>query len=290
MDGMLSSVYDGQLWSDFMQYKGVPFLASPHSYASTLNLDGFQPYKHLTYSVGVLYLSVLNLPSHLRYSKAYTIVVGILPGPHEPKLTVNTYLEPLVNDLLELWRGVSFNVNGSGETIVRCALLCVSPAGRKASGFLAHSANLGCTKCMHVFAGSVGSKIYSGCDKCKRIPRTNETYRNNALSLLHCKRKTELKMKESACGCRYSTVRLPYYNPIQMLPIDPMHTLCLCVAKHFLSKVLMERNLISASHFSLSQNRVDRIRVPAGVGRILWGAICLKSIHSLTFINVASHL
>ena len=142
-----------------MQCEGVPFLASPHSYALILNLDWFQPYKHLTYSVGVLYLSVLNLPSHLRYSKAYTILVGILPGPHEPKLTVNTYLVLLVNDLLELWRGVLLNVNGSGETNVRCALLCVacdSPAGRKACGFLAHSANLGCTKCMHVFSGSVG--------------------------------------------------------------------------------------------------------------------------------------
>ena len=133
-----------------MQCEGVPFLASPHSYGLILNLDWFQPYKHLTYSVGVLYLSVLNLPSHLRYSKAYTILVGILPGTHEP---VNTYLEPLV---LELWRGVLLNVNSSGETNVRCALLCVacdSPAGRKACGFLAHSANLGCTKCRHVFSG-----------------------------------------------------------------------------------------------------------------------------------------
>ena len=242
---MLSSVYDGQIWSDFMQCEGVPFLASPHSYGLILNLDWFQPYKHLTYSVGVLYLSVL------RYSKAYTILVGILPGPHEPKLTVNTYLEPLVNDLLELWRGVLLNVNGSGETNVCCALLCVacdSPAGRKACGFLAHSANLGCTKCRHVFSGSVGNKKYSGFEKSKWIPRKNETHCNNTLSLLHCKTKTELTLKESACGCRYSS--LPYFNPIRMLPIDPMHTLFLGVAKHILSKVWMGKNIILAAPHS----------------------------------------
>ena len=132
-----------------------------------LNLDWFQPYKHITYSIGVLYLSVLNLPSQLRYSNAYTILVGILPGPHEPKLTVNTYLEPLVKDLLDFWKGVPLNVNGVGYKNIRCALLCVacdSPAGRKACGFLGHSAKLGCTKCLKEFPGCVGFKKYSGFD------------------------------------------------------------------------------------------------------------------------------
>ena len=270
MDGTLSAIYDGQIWSDFIQYEGVPFLASPHSYALILNLDWFQPYKHLTYSVGVLYLSVLNLPSHIRYSNAHTILVGILPGPKEPKLTVNTYLEPLVNDLMEFWSGVRLYVNGCGETIVRCALLCVacdSPAGRKACGFLGHTANLGCTKCTKVFSGPVGFKKYSGFEKSEWIPRTNETHRANSLSLLHCKTKTELKMEESACGSRYSVLlSLPYFNPIRMLPIDPMHNLFLGVAKHFLSKVWIDKRIILTSDFSLIQDRVDRI--PAGVGRI----------------------
>ena len=53
-------------------------------------------------------------------------------------------------------------------------------------------------------------------------------------------------------GCRYSVLlSLPYFNPIRMLAIDPMHTLFLCVAKHFLSKVLISKNLLLASHFNL---------------------------------------
>ena len=76
-------------------------------------------------------------------------------------------------------------------------------------------------------------------------------------------------MKESEYGCCYSVLlSLPYFNPIRMLAIDPMHTLFLCVAKHFLSKVLISKNLLLASHFNLIQNRVDKIRVPAGLGRI----------------------
>ena len=59
----------------------------------------------------------------------------------------------------------------------------------------------------------------------------------------------------------------PFYLvfPIRMLPIDPMHTLFLGVAKHM---VWMGKNMILASHFSLIQDRVDRVRVPAGIGRI----------------------
>ena len=76
-------------------------------------------------------------------------------------------------------------------------------------------------------------------------------------------------MKESEYGCRYSVLlSLPYFNPIRMLAIDPMQTLFLYVAKHFLSNVLISKNLLLASHFNLIQNRVDRIRVPAGLGRI----------------------
>ena len=188
-----------------MEVEGKPFLNRPFNYGFILNLDWFQPYKHLTYSVGVIYLSVLNLPSHIRYLDVNTILVGVLPGPHEPKSTINTYLEPLVNDLMEFWGGVPLYVNGLGQKTVRGALLCVScdsPAGRKACGFLSHSANYGCTKCKNVFTGGVGQKDYSGFDRNNWVYRCNDVHRSDALRLLHCKTKTELKRKESACGCR----------------------------------------------------------------------------------------
>ena len=117
--GILKSVFDGKMWNDFLCYDSTPFLQDPYNYGLILNLDWFQPYKHLSYSVGVLYLSVLNLPSHLRYKDTYTIIIGVLPGPHEPKLTVNSYMEPLVNDLLAFWSGVSLHVHGVGEKKVR---------------------------------------------------------------------------------------------------------------------------------------------------------------------------
>ena len=205
---MLSSVYDGNVWKESLDVNNKLFVDGQYHYGFILNLDWFQPYKHLSYSVGVIYLSVFNLPSHIRYADANTLLVGILPGPNEPKGTINSYLEPLVNDLLEFWNGVSLYVKGIGEKTVRCALLCVScdsPAGRKACGFLSHSAHFGCTKCKKVFAGGVGQKDYSGFDRHNWVYRCNNLHRSDALGLLHCKTKTALKRKQSA-------IRMPLFH------------------------------------------------------------------------------
>ena len=64
-----------------------------------LNVDWFRPHKHSPGSVGVLYLVLLSLPRHERYKLENIIVVGILPRPSAPKLTANTFLEPLVREL-----------------------------------------------------------------------------------------------------------------------------------------------------------------------------------------------
>ena len=94
-----------------------------------MHMDWFQPYKHLTYSVGIIYLSVLNLPRSMRYQLQNICLIGIIPGPREPGLTVNEYLDPLVNDLLKLWNKVELDVcvgSGTEQKIVRGAIICCS--------------------------------------------------------------------------------------------------------------------------------------------------------------------
>ena len=61
------------------------------------------------------------------------MLVGVIPGPHEPPINLNSYIEPLVSELLSLWRGKELNIYGhSSKVVVRCALLCAAcdlPAG-----------------------------------------------------------------------------------------------------------------------------------------------------------------
>ncbi len=49
---------------------------------------------------------------------------------------------------------------------------------------------------------------------------------------MKCKTKTE-RQKESELGCHYSVIlKLPYFDPVRMLMVDPMHNLFLGGAKH----------------------------------------------------------
>ena len=73
---------------------------------------------------------------------------------------------------------------------------------------------------------------------------------------------------ESQLGCRYSVLlKLPYFNPINMLVIDPMHNLFLGTAKHML-KLWLKKDLIKKADFDSLQNTVDSIVVPSEVGRV----------------------
>ena len=145
----LRDVYDGQMWDHFMyDSDGVPFLASPNNFLLMLNCDWFQPFKHTTFSVGVVYIVVANLPRHIRFTRDHVLLVGIIPGPTEPSRTISTFLEPLVKELQSVWKGVSIKIRNN-DVVIRAALSCVAcdvPAGRKLGGFIGHKGKRGCTK------------------------------------------------------------------------------------------------------------------------------------------------
>ena len=57
----LSDLYGGKIWKEFLNYSGEPFLALPTGIGFMLNIDWFPPYTHKVYSVGVIYLVIMNL-------------------------------------------------------------------------------------------------------------------------------------------------------------------------------------------------------------------------------------
>lgn len=177
----LCDVYDGRMWKAFSSFDGTPFLSEPGNLGLILNFDFFQPFEHLQYSVGVIYMSILNLPRDRRYKRENVILVGIIPGPHEPEKNINSFLKPLVSDLMKFWDGVELNVASYNcKKKVRCAVMCIScdlPAGRKMCGFLGHNARLGCSRCLKKFPGPFGSLDYSGFDRENWEMRSSEKHR-----------------------------------------------------------------------------------------------------------------
>ena len=60
-----------------------------------LNCDWFQPFERTQYSVGVLYAVILNLPRSIRFKPENVLIIGIIPGPDEPPLVINSYLKAM---------------------------------------------------------------------------------------------------------------------------------------------------------------------------------------------------
>jgi len=115
-----------------------------------INVDWFQPFKHVSYSVGVIYAVIVNLPRSIRYKTENVIIIGIIPRPHEPKQHINSYLGPLVSELLELQAGQWFETS-FGRQFLKCVMIGLAsdiPATRKAAGFVGHNATKGCSWCL----------------------------------------------------------------------------------------------------------------------------------------------
>jgi len=220
----------------------------------------------------VIYLTVLNLPRFLRYKRENIILIGIIPGPHEPKLNINSFLKPLVDEFQGFWTGVDLTVcTEPQKRTVKAAILCVTcdlPAGRKVCGFLSHSATLGCSKCLKTFPGAVGKKDYSGFDTTEWPKQTDEGHRNSILEIKKCKTKTKQKEEEARYGCRYSCLlELSYFDAPRMLCIDPMHNLFLGIGKHMIT-IWENQDYVQRKDFESIQEFIDSMAVPSDVGRI----------------------
>ena len=116
--GTFRDVYDGRVWREFQSKDSESFFEIPGRYGFTMNVDWFQPYKHSPYSVGAIYLAMMNLPREERYKQENIIIAGIIPGPDEPSKDINGYLKPLVSELIALWEeGIEYKA--ADDTKVR---------------------------------------------------------------------------------------------------------------------------------------------------------------------------
>lgn len=271
--GYMTDVYDGRLWEEWQVMDGRDFLASPFSLVTTINLDWFQPFTHVNYSVGVLYMVILNLPREQRYKIENIILISIIPGPREPKHTINSFLTPLVEELNDLWNGISVTIGTSPKrtVMVRLAVMCIAcdiPAVRKMCGFAGHSACLGCSKCKHRFEQKSWGMDYSGFDRTQWDLRNSIEHTEHARKYLNAQTASHQNEYLSENGVRYSVLlELPYLDLVRNHIIDPMHNLLLGTAKHVM-KTWMVKGIVASKDLQLLEERVSKLQCPYDVGRI----------------------
>lgn len=201
--------------------------------------------------------------------------MGILPGPSEPKLTANTYLKPLVEELKLLWKwGERFSVSDSiFKKAIKVGLICITcdiPASRKIGGFMGHMANQGCSRCKRQFSQN-GHLDFSGFDRDLWPPRTSDEHKKLARDTLFETSPASMQARCSQHGARYSVLHeLEYFDCIRYFVVDPMHNLYLGTAKYMMKNVWLneESPLLNDEDFKKMQAAVDAMVTPQDIGRI----------------------
>ncbi|KAF8592841.1 hypothetical protein BDV93DRAFT_462282 [Ceratobasidium sp. AG-I] len=164
------------------------------------------------------------------------ILVGVTPGPHEPNVdTINNFLKPMVDELLELWNdGMTIKRVGKKYrslhhihvALIACA--CDTPAARKVGGFPGTGARYPCTACW-----CSHNELHVYDKKFPRRSRKEHKRASKAYKVLPNKNQKEKFVsaryqQDQPGGYRYSVLlRLPYWDPTIMVVVDPMHCLFL---------------------------------------------------------------
>ena len=66
----------------------------------------------------------MNLPRSIRNKQENILLAGLIPGPQEPEHDLNSFLEPLVEDLLHFWDGIDLSIVCSSAKKKRFVVHC----------------------------------------------------------------------------------------------------------------------------------------------------------------------
>jgi hypothetical protein len=84
-------------------------------------------------------------------------------------------------------------------------------------------------------------------------------------------------------GVRWSELlRLPYFDPIRFLSIDPMHCLFLGIAKWIVKRIWVDENILKPETLKEIQKKMNQFQVPADIGRIPGKVECGEGFANFT--------
>ena len=228
----MEDVWDARHLCRVLLKKGERFLPGPVDetrLAFSFSMDSFNPY-HMkeakqTVSSTAIWLTLLNLPSHLRYRPENMFLAGIIPGPKKPSLSdVNHSTKLLVDVLLEFFDpGVWYSRTAKhrhGRRVRAILMPIVSdmPAARQAGGFASPTATSFCTLC------NLKIQDIENLDRHTWPERDVGEHIRYARQWRDAQTTKEQETLFKNHGIRWSALLdLPYWNPILFTAIEPMH-------------------------------------------------------------------
>ena len=107
VDNELSHPADGEAWKEFDRIH-FDFAADPRNIKLGIATDGFNPFGNMStsYSMWPVFVVPYNLPPWACMDQSNFMMSLLIPGPASLGKDFNVFLEPLVEELLQLWTGV----------------------------------------------------------------------------------------------------------------------------------------------------------------------------------------
>jgi hypothetical protein len=155
-DNLVRHPCDLKAWKHFEENVDPLFKQDPRNIYFALAADGINPYTQIrsTWSTWPVLLLNYNLPPWLCTKKFFIMLALLISGKQLVKLeNFDVFMEPLVEELLELWEGVpAYDILkdvGSREFTLRGVLLWTihDYPGYGTVGGFAHQGYVGCPYC-----------------------------------------------------------------------------------------------------------------------------------------------
>ncbi|KAJ7126601.1 hypothetical protein C8R43DRAFT_897637 [Mycena crocata] len=207
--------------------------------------------------------SISNLPSQYQYRTANLICTSILPGSKEQ-----------TGDELQ-----RFIHPGRRIRVVLLAVVCDKPAAHKIGGFGSHSHTCYCTMCWITIKDKKTAASFTP-DAFRT--RTNEEHRRLGDEYQKLKNASQRAKFVKKYATRYTQLsRLPYFDIVRQIVIDPMHNLLMGLTKtHFHTiwvqgKILREKHELRVFHEMLASFTLPTVcgKLPKEMGLTSGGSL-----------------
>ncbi|XP_015164399.1 uncharacterized protein [Solanum tuberosum] len=102
--GIMCHPSDREAWKHFDRTY-PDFAAEPRNIRLGLCSNGFTPHSisAAPYSCWPVFLTPYNLPPEMCNTSQYIFLNFVIPSPRNPKFLIDVYLQPLINELKQLW-------------------------------------------------------------------------------------------------------------------------------------------------------------------------------------------
>lgn len=218
-------------WKDGKSYADLP--KDQLRIVLTMAIDWFNAYHSpeakKKWSVGAIYMVILNLPAAIRYRPENICLVGIIPGPKKPSMEqMNHFLKPIVDEMFPFWNhGKWFSRTPEYEQgrlvwALILLLICDLDASRAIAGFTSFSHEYFCHCCMQQIDN------IANFDKTTWTARVGTTHKERGQQWLNAKTASQRSAITDRYGVRYSVLHsLPYHDPVRHTVIEPAHEVML---------------------------------------------------------------